>query len=476
MNKYKFLLFSFLLFFHHSYSSETGKCNPSELDKLASQADFSIPRFSDGVDLLCDQRRIKEGSRGRRIISDPSHPSVFPGNTTKRLISREKSLAAINRMCADGLPCVGGFPENMQVIQDQVNDRVFYSLFGRQNAAKKATLGGDILATPYVASATDPVTGVYSIKENIMPVGKETPELIEEVLTSQVQKSSTSISEGINDLIENKREYISEDQVSGKFKDGQYKDMWVADGVKNGHTGTHAEVLAANSLLRFKDDVYSCLQTKSCEGALSCLPNCDLNSWQDIAKIYEVSIPRGFMDNCGTKPKKCFPEPPSGGHQASGLFFDIRGAKVTSVTAAIDARDQLKKFPGYNLSVELRQLSRKVKPDDYKKKFLLDNSVPSDLVDKVYGEIVRECRGKRPGCDVAYLRSVAFMCKEYPSKCAEADISLAQSKRVVTAKVIGKEFSSEEIIEFGAGHRCFHCWHILGRQNFTSTLENGVEP
>ena len=421
--------------------------------------------------------------------------TVYPNGKAKARINPTSSLSRVKDLCPSG-PCLGGDEVHFSRVQDKVDEQVFYSLFGRTN---KPTAGSELAPSPYVASAIDPVSGIYSVKENTNPVGKQ-KSFMDKQRKAQKKRQSTYLGKTQEDLSANRDRYMDETGTKDEFEGGISKASYREEGVRNGGIGTHAEVEAANSVLRFKDDIGNCAHLGKCSELSACLPNnCTMTDWKKVGKKYGVQFPDQFMQKCGNEPKKCFPQPPSEGHKPKDLFFDIRGADFETATvhksmASGNGRFDQNKVPGPKLNkalddVELKvnkankhkDLTPKQKTADREKarrteieRFMSTNNVGPTK--KIYDQIVDQCKGKRPGCDVAYVRAVSFLCQKKPERCgAESTLSADEGRAFLTSYMTtGKGPVAGEKPQFGAGHRCFNCWHILGRGDFNSTLETGV--
>jgi hypothetical protein len=418
---------------------------------------------------------------GHRVVPD-QHPSVFPDNQTKSLIDRNSSYKSLLSLCTrKGIPpksCMALNPEEMRRIMREVDDKVFFSLIGREHGELEEL---DV-ANMYIASATDPLSGVYSIRQNRMPKDNGA-DVFRDVLEEQAPHRSDAISSAHEDLMANRQQYFAEGiRGEGRSANSDIHEMYRDTRVKNGAAGTHAEVLASNGVLKFKDDVGRCLYSskrKRCSGIIaefSCIKSksCSYKQWQKIGKKYKVEIPsKDSFSKCVRKPIECFKRPPPGGSKPDELFFDVRGGNQTTASIAdggnvISVKDKPSVIPGENLAKDLRVDST----PPHVENLLKQNNLNQSLVSDVRTKVKKACAGRNNGCEVAYYRSVAYFCKENPRGCKNSVPDLEEARRAVTAKVTGQKNTPD--IQFGAGERCFHCWHLLGRQNFTSTLNTGA--
>ena len=203
---------------------------------------------------------------------------------------------------------------------------------GRPKTYLRKRSTGQTTSNPYVASAIDPQTGAYSIGQNVYDNRN-----VDDVMTDFAESRSQYIKTSIDHMRDTKVTHFSKNDVlksidaddhhlvltngeldldkleryfnggkyggdKGKaareayeasytFRDGGNERQYMGDSVKNGAAGTHAEVLAASDVLRFKDDIGRCLKPGSnCPGAKSCLPSCSEAELRDIVKEYDVGV------------------------------------------------------------------------------------------------------------------------------------------------------------------------------------------
>lgn len=427
-----------------------------------------------------------DGSRGYRSVPE-GHPSRFPGNQTKTLIDREKSFERLKELCrrnkGNKSLCRRITQKDFNRVMQEVDDEVFFSMIGRQRAGDE-----DAISNMYIASATDPQSGIYSVRQNKMPDPEPTD--IDKYIKDKVGRRSDAIQESVDDLRQHRDEYFTEGDPQNT-RDGKVPDMYTKqEGIKNGAVGTHAEVLASNGVLSFKDDVGRCLKDSSkCSSLPSCMStrSCSLQDWETFGmENYEVKLPSNFESRC-LRPKdleKCFPPPPRGGHKPDSLFLDVRGGNektaaftepFTGGKSVIPGEDYYKQFnsQGKRKDYDWTARDRKLLSGNLNRDKRFKGMTDRDLQDQVLAQIKQKCQGqrRRSSCEVAYKRSVAYVCSQSPSNCSSSVPDLDEARRAVTARVTGQE--NVPGIQFGAGERCVHCWHILGRQNFTSTLNTG---
>ncbi len=412
------------------------------------------------------------------------HTSIAPGHAKRSLVTWNNSLDRIKVMCADEKTCYGATEANIKVIQKEVDDQVFYSAMGRYQG--KIEVGSDIAQNPYVASATDPISGVYSIRHNEFPAqANSDSNLTLSNLRSKIIKSR------VKNLEENRNEYIKRSGNVEFFPDGSRKASYIEPTIRNGSDGRHAEVLAASNVLRFKDEIGQCIHGGPCESLPACLKSldCNFDQWNEVGELYGVKIPYDFQDTCGKSPRDCFPAPPDGGYTPSTLFFDVRGSDHQTIT-----RNPSVKLKKLRINTLFQEFKNRDNAEEIYHDFLTRQTntnrrrrgaevkggvyISSDDADNVISQIKEACNSAIPnpmsgigrGCHMAYLQSVHEFCKKERESCNPPDIQ--EARQYVTAKVTGQDTSTPGI-QFGAGQRCVHCFHILDGENFHSTLGTG---
>ncbi|MBT6324398.1 MAG: hypothetical protein HOJ35_00355 [Bdellovibrionales bacterium] len=415
------------------------------------------------------------------------HTSIAPGHAKRSLVTLNNSLDRIKVMCSDQKLCLGAIKENVKVVQKAVDDQVFYSAMGRYQG--KTLVGSDIAQNPYVASATDPTSGVYSIRHNEFPA-----QVNSELALSNPR--SEVIQSRVENLGEHRKTYIARSGNDEFFPDNSRKAPYIDPTIRNGSDGRHAEVLAASNVLRFKDEIGQCLKLGTCGGFPTCLKSnncdCDIDQWNQVGELYGVKIPDGFLDKCGKNPIDCFPAPPDGGHTPSTLFFDVRGADHQTIT-----RNQSVKLKKLRINTLFNEFNNAANTEESYHNFLTRQTdtkkrirrvdvhggveISSNDADNVISQIKDVCNSDIPnpmsgtgrGCHMAYLQSVHEFCKNNRESCNPPDIQ--EARQYVTAKITGQETSTPGI-QFGAGQRCIHCFHILDGEHFHSTLGSGADP
>lgn len=413
------------------------------------------------------------------------HTSIAPGHGKRSLVTLHNSLDRIKVMCSDQKTCLGAIEDNVKVVQKEVDDQVFYSAMGRYQG--KTLVGSDIAQNPYVASATDPTSGVYSIRYNEFPAEASSDLALSNPRSEVIQSR-------VKNLGENRNEYIARSGSEEFFPDNSRKAPYIEPTIRNGSDGRHAEVLAASNVLRFKDEIGQCIHGGPCEGLPACLKSgdCDFAQWNEVGELYGVKIPYGFQDTCGVDPRDCFPAPPDGGYTPSNLFFDVRGADHQTITRNQNVK--LKKlrintlFNEFNNAANTEEnyhnfLTRQANTQKRRKGVEVNGGVgiSSNDADNVISQIKEACNSNIPnpmsgigrGCHMAYIQSVHEFCKTNRESCNPPDIQ--EARKHVTAKVTGQDTSTPGI-QFGAGQRCIHCFHILDGEHFHSTLGTGVDP